>query len=64
MMGELVALTSIMMVVGVGVLAVVYVWSQDSGRRARAWRLIQLLLSRRPGPAGRTRTGARSSTRS
>jgi hypothetical protein len=58
MMRELTALTVIMTVVGIGVLAGVYVWSGDSGRRTRAWRLIQLLLSRRAARAPRGRTRA------
>jgi hypothetical protein len=31
---------------GIAILAAVYLWSDDSGRRSRAWRLIKLLLRR------------------
>jgi hypothetical protein len=31
---------------GVAILAAVYLWSEDSDRRHRAWRLLKLLLRR------------------
>ncbi len=31
---------------GVALLAAVYLWSKDPGRRRRAWQLLKLLLGR------------------
>jgi hypothetical protein len=31
---------------GVAILAAVYLWSEDSSRRRRAWQLLKLLLRR------------------
>ena len=39
-------LAVLMTAVGIAVLAVVYVWSKDPDRRARAWSLLKLLLGR------------------
>jgi hypothetical protein len=40
------ALPAIVVAVGAIVLAAVYVMSKDPGRRARAWQLLKLFLSR------------------
>jgi hypothetical protein len=39
-------LTAALVMVTVTVLSAVYVWSKDSGRQARAWRLLRLILRR------------------
>jgi hypothetical protein len=39
-------LTVLLTAVSIAVLAVVYVWSKDPDRRARAWSLLKLLLGR------------------
>jgi hypothetical protein len=39
-------LTVLLTTVSITVLAVVYVWSKDPDRRARAWSLLKLLLGR------------------
>ena len=39
-------LTPVLAAAGIVVLAAVYVWSKDPGRRARAWSLLKLLLGR------------------
>lgn len=31
---------------GIAVLAAIYLWSKDPGRRRRAWQLLKLLLRR------------------
>jgi hypothetical protein len=31
---------------GIAILAAVYLWSEDPGRRRRAWELLKLLLRR------------------
>jgi hypothetical protein len=40
-------LTVTLNLVGLAVLAAVYVWSKDPGRRSRAWRLLKLVLGRK-----------------
>jgi hypothetical protein len=39
-------LTVLLTAVSIVVLAMVYVWSKDPDRRARAWSLLKLLLGR------------------
>jgi hypothetical protein len=39
-------LTAVLTTAGIAMLAAVYVWSKDPGRRARAWSLLKLLLGR------------------
>jgi hypothetical protein len=39
-------LTVVVTATGIVVLAAVYVWSKDANRRARAWRVLKLLLGR------------------
>lgn len=31
---------------GIAILAAIYLWSEDTGRRRRAWQLLKLLLRR------------------
>lgn len=39
-------LAVMMTAVGIAILAAVYLWSEDPGRRHRAWRLLSLLFRR------------------
>ena len=39
-------LAVIMTAAGIAILAAVYLWSDDPGRRRRAWQLLKLLLRR------------------
>jgi hypothetical protein len=39
-------LTVMVTAAGIAILAVVYLWSKDPGRRCRAWQLLKLLLRR------------------
>jgi hypothetical protein len=41
-------LTVMVTAAGIAALAAVYLWSKDPGRRCRAWRLLKLLLLRKP----------------
>jgi len=38
--------TALLAGAGIAILAGVYLWSTDPGRRRRAWQLLKLLLSR------------------
>jgi hypothetical protein len=50
MMSDL-SMAPILALSGIAALGAVYIWSEDPGRRARAWKLLRFLL-RRP-KAGR-----------
>jgi hypothetical protein len=39
-------LAVMMTAAGIAILAAVYLWSEDPGRRRRAWQLLKLLLRR------------------
>jgi hypothetical protein len=39
-------LAVMMIAAGIAILASIYLWSEDTGRRRRAWQLLNLLLRR------------------
>lgn len=39
-------LAVMMTATGIAILASIYLWSKDTGRRRRAWQLLKLLLRR------------------
>lgn len=41
-----VTVPALLVVGGIAVLAAVYLWSPNAGRRQRAWRLLRLLVRR------------------